>query len=65
MLSNIFSRFYSKCETLADCEMGTYGVDCNETCGLCRDLNHCFNTNGTFLNGCYDGYQGAQCKTGK
>lgn len=47
------------------CEIGTYGVNCNETCGHCRDLNQCSYTNGTCFTGCNAGYHGAQCKTGE
>lgn len=62
MLTKIF---FSKLETLADCEIGTYGVDCKESCGHCRDLTKCSYTNGTCFTGCIAGYQGALCKTGE
>ena len=50
---------------LLACENGTYGNDCNNTCGLCTDKESCFHTNGTCLVGCDPGYIGELCKTGK
>ena len=47
------------------CENGTYGNDCNNTCGHCTDKGSCFHTNGTCLVGCDPGYVGELCKTGK
>lgn len=46
-----------------DCERGWYGVNCNETCGHCRDMDQCSNTNGTCLTGCDAGFQGELCNT--
>lgn len=43
------------------CDSGFYGVDCNKTCGHCRDLNQCFNINGSCLTGCDNGFQGDKC----
>lgn len=43
--------------------MGSYGVDCNETCGHCREVYQCSKSNGICLYGCDPGYQGAMCKT--
>lgn len=45
------------------CAVGTYGFECSETCGNCRDANQCLNTNGTCLGGCKDGFQGFLCKS--
>lgn len=45
------------------CAVGTYGFECSETCGNCRDANQCLNTNGTCLGGCKDGFQGFSCKS--
>ena len=47
------------------CENGTYGYDCNNTCGHCTDKESCFHTNGTCLFGCNPGYMGELCKTGR
>ena len=47
------------------CENGTYGHDCDYTCGHCRDDEHCYHTNGTCLNGCKSGYIGHLCKKGE
>ena len=50
---------------LSECDLGTYGDKCNETCGNCLDLNECHHSNGTCLTGCKAGYDGALCKTRK
>lgn len=47
------------------CAGGSYGVECNKTCGHCRDINQCYHINGTCLTGCDAGYQGNLCKTRK
>lgn len=47
------------------CAEGSYGVDCNLTCGHCLDVNQCSNINGTCLNGCDAGYQGDLCNNGE
>ena len=46
------------------CENGTYGYDCNKTCGHCTDKESCFHTNGTCRFGCNPGYMGELCKKG-
>ncbi|XP_052694142.1 uncharacterized protein LOC128172387 [Crassostrea angulata] len=43
------------------CKRGSFGIDCNETCGHCRDINECSNVDGTCLTGCADGYEGNLC----
>ncbi|XP_065938052.1 multiple epidermal growth factor-like domains protein 10 [Magallana gigas] len=48
--------------TLA-CDSGWYGLGCSESCGQCRDVNKCINTNGTCLTGCSAGYTGHRCHT--
>lgn len=45
------------------CDEGTYGFDCNETCGHCHDASQCSNTNGTCLNGCDASYKGDMCES--
>lgn len=40
-------------------------MECNETCGHCRDVNQCLNSNGSCLTGCDAGFKGDVCKTGK
>lgn len=47
------------------CDRGSYGDDCSERCGHCRDVNKCSNINGKCLTGCGAGYQGDLCKTCK
>lgn len=48
---------------LPDCDNGTYGKDCNNTCGHCFDKNSCFHSNGSCLNGCEPGFTGELCKS--
>ena len=50
---------------LSECDLGTYGDKCNETCGNCQDQTKCHHSNGTCLTGCSAGYDGALCKTRK
>lgn len=45
------------------CNTGSFGVECKETCGNCRDVSQCSRINGTCLTGCEAGYQGNTCKT--
>lgn len=47
------------------CKKGSFGIDCNETCGHCRDINKCSNVHGTCLTGCADGYEGNLCNARK
>uniref|UniRef100_K1QL38 Scavenger receptor class F member 2 n=1 Tax=Magallana gigas TaxID=29159 RepID=K1QL38_MAGGI len=44
------------------CNKGFYGVDCNEKCGHCREVNQCHHINGTCLTGCAAGFMGNLCK---
>lgn len=48
-----------------ECDKGSYGIECNEICGQCRDVNECSNINGTCFNGCGAGFNGDLCKTRK
>ena len=45
------------------CDKGSFGDNCSETCGHCRDVDKCSNINGTCLTGCEAGFQGELCKT--
>lgn len=49
--------------TFLACENNTYGINCSETCGHCRDNDECFHSNNACLYGCDAGYQGYLCKT--
>lgn len=48
-----------------ECDRGSYGIECNETCGHCRDVKQCSNANGSCLTGCDAGFKGDLCKTGE
>lgn len=45
------------------CDKGSYGTDCSENCGHCRDVDDCFHVNGTCIRGCDAGYKGDLCKS--
>ena len=47
-----------------ECESGTYGRKCENSCGHCVNQTDCFHINGTCLKGCGTGYLGNECKTG-
>ena len=49
---------------LIACSNGTYGKECNHTCGYCLDQDECHHINGTCVKGCDPGYLGDVCKTG-
>lgn len=47
---------------LAECEDGTFGKDCTQTCsGYCKDNETCNSANGHCLRGCVSGYIGNFC----
>ena len=48
---------------LVGCRNGSYGYECNETCGHCRDQSDCHKENGSCFNGCGSGFIGDLCKT--
>lgn len=50
---------------ISDCNLGSFGADCNETCGHCRNLNQCSNVDGKCLTGCKAGYEGEICRKSK
>ena len=45
------------------CRTGTYGKNCNDTCGHCLNPGECYHVNGTCVEGCEAGYQGNLCET--
>lgn len=48
---------------IPECDKGSYGTACNETCGHCRTVSQCSNVNGKCLTGCEAGLKGDLCKT--
>lgn len=50
---------------IPECDRGSYGIGCNETCGHCHDKNQSSNINGTCLNGCDAGFLEQLCNTRK
>ena len=47
------------------CDNGTYGYECSEKCGYCRNVTHCNNINGTCSTGCDPGNIEDLCKSRK
>lgn len=48
---------------ILECDKGFYGLECNETCGHCRDVSQCSNIDGTCIAGCAASFEGVFCKT--
>lgn len=44
------------------CDVGFYGINCEETCGRCLRAENCSFTDGTCFGGCQDGYRGRTCQ---
>ena len=47
----------------AACEGRTYGINCREDCGHCKDNSSCNVENGFCTNGCEDGFISDVCNT--
>ncbi|PVD25283.1 hypothetical protein C0Q70_15783 [Pomacea canaliculata] len=45
------------------CEGGSYGADCNSSCGHCKDNAPCDPISGNCPDGCAPGYTGDRCDT--
>ena len=60
MLLNVF---YNHLFSSADCTDKTYGVNCKETCGHCKDQSTCAVTDGRCPTGCETWYISDVCKT--
>ena len=52
---------YNPRKCFVACNNGTFGQDCNYTCGYCLDQEVCYHSNGTCFNGCDAGYAGESC----
>lgn len=44
-----------------ECPNGTYGLNCLQPCGHCRDNEPCNYIDGTCPNGCQNGFLGSKC----
>ena len=64
-LNGLFIIYYQPCyhHHHIACENGTFGIDCNQTCGKCLENSVCNRVNGTCGRGCDAGYIGDLCKT--
>lgn len=47
------------------CSNGTFGNDCTELCGHCKNYTYCHHINGSCLDGCKPGYIGDFCNLRK
>lgn len=61
--NNITITIFIYLVTVEECDKGSYGIECTETCGHCHDVKQCSNVNGYCLTGCDDGYEGDFCKS--
>ena len=50
---------------LSECLDGSYGADCNKTCGQCINDEPCLKESGECSNGCAAGFNGTMCNEGK
>lgn len=48
----------------SECSKGSYGMNCNESCGSCSNVSHCSHVDGTCQSGCSPGYRHNLCKKG-
>ena len=58
-------NWFSMSFNILACSNRTYGYDCIETCGHCRNGADCHVVNGLCLTGCSPGYIEDLCKTRK
>lgn len=49
---------------MAECSENTYGLDCKQICGNCRNGEQCHHVNGGCPNGCDKGATGVKCDIG-
>ena len=49
---------------MSECNNGSYGLSCNQTCGYCMQSSECHHITGECSDYCQAGYQGTMCDTG-
>lgn len=49
---------------ITECSENTFGIDCKQICGNCRNGEQCHQVNGSCPNGCNEGATGANCDIG-
>ena len=47
---------------LIECGNKTYGAECKEPCGKCKNMRPCHHVNGNCPSGCESGVYGKKCK---
>lgn len=60
-----FSSNFPLFHLFSVCSFGTYGNNCKEECGNCRDKTTCNHIDGSCATGCSAGYNGTLCKKSK
>ena len=50
---------------ISDCDVGVYGIDCNQLCAHCSEASQCHHITGECSDTCKPGYQGNMCNTGE
>ena len=62
LLQVIFYLFIFSLLFVTECDDGTYGLNCAQKCGVCRNFVPCNKTDGICQGGCEDGFNGDQCQ---
>lgn len=55
---------YLSSPMILECSMKTFGENCSQPCGNCKDLEKCHHVNGTCIEGCDRGFRGLLCNEG-
>lgn len=49
---------------MTECRGNTFGIDCKQICGNCKNGEQCHEVNGSCPNGCNEGATGVNCDIG-
>ena len=59
--TSLFILMFNLLCFFTECDNGTFGKDCTESCGNCVEEGQCHFVNGTCMNGCVPGFSGSFC----
>ena len=59
--TSLFILMFNLFCIVTECDNGTFGKDCTESCGNCVKDGQCHFVNGTCMNGCVPGFSGPFC----
>lgn len=62
-MSILYERMFTQFLNAA-CPEGSYGLECDECVGHCKDNKPCNHSTGLCDNGCFDGWKGMKCDEG-